>query len=216
MFPAPAPAPARRVGSLPDLIAGKPFGGWRAILADPPWRIEMYSAKGEAKSPQAHYRCMGLQDIADMPVALIACLDAVLFLWALPHMIPQALLVMDAWGFEPKTSVAWAKESKTSGVLDSDDAKHRFNFGTGYIFRNAWEILLVGTRGDPVWKPTRNLRNLIYAPVREHSRKPDEQYDMVEARCIGPYLELFSRADRPGWTHFGDQAGSLSAEAAVT
>jgi len=114
-------------------------------------------------------------------------------------MLPDALHLMAAWGFKFKTAGAWLKQSKSGDKLA---------FGTGYIWRSAAEFLLVGTVGAPAWK-SRSVRNAILAPVREHSRKPDEIYGMIEAMVDGPYLELFARARRPGWHAWGFEAGKF-------
>jgi len=203
-------------GTIGELGGIRPFGGYRAILADPPWHQEMRSAKGEAKSPQAHYRTMPIEAICAMGmiVQTIAAVDAALFLWTTAPNLAQAFDVIRAWGFEYKSAAAWAKESKNSGTFDSESADHKFTFGPGYIFRGAAEFLLVGTRGKPAWRATseaRSVRNLIYAPVREHSRKPDCQWSIVETLTVGPYIELFSRCPRPGWDSFGDQAEQFAA-----
>lgn len=182
---------------MTDLPAGR-FG---AILADPAWRFATRSPKGEAKSPQRHYECMSLAEISALPVADVAADDCALFLWATFPMLPHALLVMARWGFIYKTGGAWAKRS-------SADAS--WAFGPGFIFRGASELLLVGTRGQPKWR-SRSERNLWVAPVREHSRKPDEVHAMIERTAAAPFLELFSRESRPGWTAWGDQVGRFDA-----
>lgn len=165
------------------------------ILADPPWRYELRSAGGEAKAPQAHYGCMDTAAIAGLPVGHLARGDAILLMWATFPMLPQALEVMAAWGFTYKTGAAWAKQSSTGRA---------WAFGTGYILRGAAELLLLGTLGAPPLR-ARNLRNLIVAPVREHSRKPDETYALAEALSAGPWCELFARQRRPGWEAWGNQ-----------
>lgn len=197
-----------------ELVAGRPYGGWRCILADPPWREEMRSATGEAKSPQAKYRCMTIAElkIFGQAVQAVSALDSLLLMWTTAPLIEQSLEIVRAWGFAFKSMAAWAKESKNSGAVDSEDPEHKFTFGTGYIFRSAAEYLIAATCGAPHWRDTsaaRSVRNLIYAPVREHSRKPDEQYAICETLMPGPYLELFSRTTREGWDHFGDEAGTF-------
>lgn len=192
------------------LKAGRPFGGYRCILADPPWREEMRSAKGEAKSPQAHYRCMTLAEIFAFGATVrhIAAMDCLLLMWTTAPMLAEAIHLLDPWGFQFKSCAAWAKESKRSGDLDTDHPDHKFTFGTGYIFRSAAEFLIAATKGAPAWRRaegSRSVRNLIYHPVREHSRKPDAQYEIAERLMPGPYIELFSRASRTGWDVFGDQ-----------
>lgn len=209
-----------RTFSTPDeLVAGRPFGGYRCILADPPWREEMRSAKGEAKSPQAKYRCMTIEElhIFGRHVMRVSALDSLCLMWSTAPLLEASIGVLKGWGFTFKSCATWAKESKLSGERDSEDPEHKFTFGTGYIFRSAAEYLLAGTRGEPEWSDSsaaRSVRNLIYAPVREHSRKPDQQYAIAETLMPGPYLELFSRTSRPGWDHYGDQAGTFGEAAA--
>jgi N6-adenosine-specific RNA methylase IME4 len=153
-----------------------PAGQAGAILCDPPWRFKTFSAKGEGKSPQAHYPCMVDADLAQLPVADLAAPSCALFMWATAPMLPHAMATLDAWGFRFKTAAAWAKQSSTG---------RHWAFGTGFIFRSAAEFLLVGTRGKPAVR-SRAQRNLLVAPVREHSRKPDSVYAMVESLFAGP------------------------------
>ncbi|WP_260927443.1 MT-A70 family methyltransferase [Novosphingobium sp. 9] len=181
-----------------------PFGEMRpmsygALLVDPPWQFRNYSAKGEAKNPVSHYACMSLADIAALPVAHLAAPDCALFMWATAPMLPEAIELLKAWGFTYKSGAAWAKQSSTGA---------RWAFGTGYVFRSAAEFLLVGTIGKPRIR-SRRQRNLIVAPIREHSRKPDDQYAMVEALYAGPYAEIFSRSNRPRWDCWGNEAGKF-------
>lgn len=180
-----------------------PLFRYGAIIADPPWRFANYSAKGEAKSPNAHYDCMATEEIAALPVGHLAAPDCALFMWGTFPMMPDALALMAAWGFAFKTGGAWAKQSSTG---------RKWTFGTGYVFRSAAEFFIVGKMGNPQSR-SRSVRNLIVAPVRGHSRKPDAQYEIVEQLFDGPYCELFSRSDRPGWDSWGDEAGKFEAAA---
>ncbi len=167
-----------------------------AILADPPWRYDLRSEAGEAKSPQAHYACMTIPQIAALPVHQLAGSDCVLWMWATAPMVPQALSVMAAWGFRFVTMGTWAKQSKTGRA---------WAFGTGYVFRSAAEFYLIGAIGRPEYA-SRRERNLIVAPLREHSRKPDEAYEMLERLCPSAWrCELFARQRRPGWDAWGNQ-----------
>lgn len=169
------------------------------ILADPPWRFANYSAKGEEKNPLAHYDCMTTQDIAALPVGHLAAPDCALVMWATAPMLPEALHVMKAWGFTFKSAGAWAKQSSTG---------QKWAFGTGYCFRSAAEFFLLGTIGKPKIQ-SRSVRNLIVAPVREHSRKPECQYEIAEALFQGPYCEIFSRTNRAGWDCWGNEMGKF-------
>lgn len=187
------------------------------IYADPPWAYRMYSDKGYEKSPQAHYDCMTADQLAALrdDVIFAAAPDCVLFMWAVWPMLREALLLMQAWGFSYKTGGAWHKRSKT-WTPGCDDPKT--SMGTGYIFRSACEPFLIGTTGAPrtLNKSTRNIiegdiieDNVIEAAVREHSRKPDCVYGLLEGLFPGPYLELFARTQREGWTACGNETGKF-------
>lgn len=177
-----------------------PFGDlaplrYGAIIADPPWAYQNYSVKGQGKGAAGQYDCMDTADIAALPVSQLAAPDCALFMWGTFPMMPDAIALMRAWGFTYKSGGAWGKQSKTGAKLA---------FGTGYIFRSAAEFFIVGTIGKPKIL-SRSVRNLILAPVREHSRKPDDQYDMVESLFTGPYCELFARQTKAGWDSWGNQ-----------
>ena len=203
-----APAqPRRATPPLAQLPGDWPFSGlqrraYGVILADPPWRYELYSAAGEDKSPQAHYQCMDADDIAALPVHRLVQLDAVLIMWATAPLLDVALNVMAAWGFAYKTMGAWHKQTATG--------KHTA-FGTGYIYRSAMEPWLLGTVGTPELR-AKDVRNLIVAPVREHSRKPDLMRHTIERQFHGPYAELFARERAPGWDSWGNQVDKFGGE----
>lgn len=186
-----------------------PQGPFAAIYADPPWQFRSWSQKGKGqgsdRSPDKHYSVLPLADIKALPVQQIAAENAVLFLWATYPMLQHALETMAAWGFTYKTvAFTWAKQTKHK----------RWHVGLGYWTRANPEICLLGTRGKPQ-RLNRDVRNLIISQVREHSRKPDEAYGLIERLVTGPYIELFSRAERPGWTHWGDQTGKFPTEGAA-
>jgi N6-adenosine-specific RNA methylase IME4 len=170
-------------------------GAYGTILADPPWRFKLRSEKNLTKSPQGQYACMDLPAIAALPVTALCQPNACLVMWATAPMLPQAFTLMTAWGFTYKSAGAWAKQSSTG---------KSWAFGTGYCYRSATEFFLLGTRGKPKLR-SRSIRNLIVAPVREHSRKPDQMHADVEALCPGPYAELFARQTRPGWDCWGNE-----------
>lgn len=174
---------------------------YRVIYADPNWKFLTRSQKGEGKSPQAHYNCDSLEDIARLPVATLAAPDCALVMWGTAPMLPDQLAVMECWGFEFKTAGAWAKRSR---------AGKSWQFGGGFILRSAAEFFLIGTRGDPKPK-SKSVRNLIVAPVREHSRKPEEGWQMCERLFDGPYVELFARQRRPGWDCWGNETEKFEA-----
>ena len=178
----------------------RPAGGFDLIMADPPWSYQMYSAEGYRRAPEAHYQTMSLADICALPAEALAAQDCLLWLWAVGPQLPQALKVMESWGFAFKTSGHWAKVG-----LSGKQA-----FGTGYLLRCAGEPFLIGTRGAP--RTTRVVRSVLMAPAREHSRKPAIAFSeavrlMPDARRI----ELFSRERRDGWSTWGDETGTFGA-----
>ena len=172
-----------------------PLHHFGLIAADPPWRFKNFSAKGEGKNPIKHYDCMTIDEIKAMPVADLAAPNCALIMWATAPLLPQGIEVMRAWGFTFKSAGAWAKQSSTG---------EKWAFGPGYCFRSAAEFFLLGTIGKPPVL-SRSIRNLIVAPVREHSRKPNQFISNAEALFPGPRLELFSRQKRPGWTVWGNE-----------
>ena len=147
-------------------FAGLPLHSAGVVLADPAWSFVTYSPKGWRKSAHAHYPCMDLAEIRAMPVADLAGPDSVLVLWSTQVHLLHAIAVLEAWGFTFKTMGAWAKQSSSGRC---------WQFGTGYLLRSSAEFFLIGTRGRPP-QLSRSSRNLIVAPVREHSRKPDAMY----------------------------------------
>ncbi|WP_341893864.1 MT-A70 family methyltransferase [Ferrovibrio terrae] len=187
-----------------------PFTGLRplsygVIMADPPWRFDLRSAAGEEKSPQAQYACMPLDEIKALPVAQLAARDCLLWLWATFPMLPQAIDTMSAWGFRYVTGGAWHKKTVHGKTA----------FGTGYVMRSAAEPFPIGKIGAPS-VVSKSERNLIEAEVREHSRKPDQAYDVVERLCPKVLCcELFARQLllRPHWFHWGNQADKFGSAA---
>ena len=171
-------------------------GRYRCILADPPWLFEAYSAAGEAKNAKAHYPCMSDAQLAELPVRDLAHPDGcALTMWATAPKVPAALALLRAWGFSYRSFGAWAKQSSTGNA---------WAFGTGYCYRSAAEFWLLGVRGEAS-PMSRSIRNLIVAPVREHSRKPDQMHKNCEELWRGPRCELFGRAQVPGWEVWGNE-----------
>lgn len=170
------------------------------VLADPPWR---FRNRGGKVSPEhrrlMRYPTMELDAIAKLPVPDIAAETAHLYLWCPNAILPDGLKVMAAWGFDYKANIVWHKVRKDGG---SDGS------GVGFYFRNVTEMILFGVRGKRArtLAPGRTQVNLLASRKREHSRKPDEQYDLIETCSPGPYLELFARGIRPGWDVWGNQA----------
>jgi N6-adenosine-specific RNA methylase IME4 len=178
---------------------------YRAIYADPPWSFATYSRKGKGRSPEAYYDCMTLNDIKALPVAEWAAPDCVLLMWATDPILEKAFDVIRAWGFTYKTvGFYWAKLNKGAPALVYDDSS--FFTGMGFWTRANPEMCLLATCGKPK-RVGANVRKLVVSPRREHSRKPDEVRDRIEALCEGPYLEMFGRASRPAWDSWGLEAG---------
>lgn len=173
----------------------RPPEGYNLIKADPAWHFKTRSSKGDAKSPQAKYRTMSLDQIKAMPVADIAAKDCYLWLWATNPNLPQALEVLAAWGFTYSTAGHWPKITKHGKLA----------FGTGYVFRCAGEPYLIGRRGKP--KNVKSVRSVIFGQIREHSRKPEEVYREAERWMPNATrMDLFSRQRREGWHCWGDEA----------
>ncbi|MDX0007806.1 DNA methyltransferase [Sinorhizobium meliloti] len=180
------------------------LGGKRydVILSDPPWRFRTWNEENQQKSASKHYPLMTLDAIKALPVSDLAKPDCLMMMWAVQPMLDQALEVMSAWGFKYKTAGAWAKQSATGT---------KWAFGTGYLLRCSAEFFIVGTRGNPK-SAVKNVRNLIVAPIREHSRKPDEMHLNLERMFPdADRLEMFSRESKPGWDVWGNQTGKFDA-----
>jgi N6-adenosine-specific RNA methylase IME4 len=184
--------------NLTNFAAGKTFG---SILADPPWQFKNKTGKISPEHKRLkRYGTMTLGEIMKLPVADVASDTAHLYLWVPNALLPDGIAVMKAWGFSYKSNLVWHKIRKDGG----SDGR-----GVGFYFRNVTELLLFGVRGKNcrTLTPGRRQVNLLATRKREHSRKPDEQYDLIESCSFGPFLELFARGTRRGWASWGDQAG---------
>jgi N6-adenosine-specific RNA methylase IME4 len=178
----------------------EPFRGLRtahygAILADPPWSFRSWGGKTGTphRGAHDHYATTPEAALAALPVAELTRDDCALFMWAIDSHLDEALRLGAAWGFTYKTRVfEWLKLTSTGKI----------HFGMGYWTRKQSESCLLFTQGNPRRK-SKGVRQLIQAPVREHSRKPEEQYQKIESLVDGPYAELFSRRRRPGWDGWG-------------
>ncbi|MCL2471171.1 MAG: MT-A70 family methyltransferase [Propionibacteriaceae bacterium] len=180
--------------SLPRIELG--FG---TVLADPPWRFLNRTGKVAPEHRRLdRYRTLSFDEICAIDVATVAADNAHLYLWVPNALLVEGLAVMRAWGFRYVSNIVWAKRRKDGGP----DGR-----GVGFYFRNVTELILFGVRGSlRTLAPGRSQVNMIETRKREHSRKPDEQYALIEACSPGPYLELFARHPRPGWTSWGDEA----------
>ncbi len=187
---------------------------YKVIYADPPWSFTTYSRKGKGRSPEAHYDCMTLDEIKKLPVSEWAAENCVLLMWATDPLLEKAFDVIRAWGFTYKTvGFYWAKLNKS--VLKPGKGEPSFFTGMGFWTRANPEPCLLATRGKPK-RLNADVRKLVVSPRREHSRKPDEIRDRIEALCEGPYLEMFGRASRPDWDSWGLQAGLFDKGTAQT
>ena len=189
--------PSVPAGDLSAYLGDNKFG---TILADPPWRFINRTGK---VAPEHHrlsrYGTLSLDEIAALPVGDFVGDRAHCYLWVPNALLPHGLHVLGAWGFEYKTNLIWHKVRKDGGP----DGR-----GVGFYFRNVTEIILFGIRGKNArtLDQARSQVNFLATRKREHSRKPDEQYDLIEACSWGPYLELFGRGTRRNWTVWGNQA----------
>jgi N6-adenosine-specific RNA methylase IME4 len=173
---------------------------YKTIYADPPWQFQNRTGKVAPEHKRlSRYSTMSLEEIKALPVADIADEKSHLYLWVPNALLPEGLEVMKAWGFEYKTNLIWEKVRK-DGQPDGR--------GVGFYFRNVTEILLFGIKGSKnrTLQPGRSQVNLLRTMKREHSRKPDEFVDLIEACSSEPRLELFARGDRDGWDMWGNQA----------
>jgi N6-adenosine-specific RNA methylase IME4 len=188
-----------------DLIS---FAGRRrfsTILADPPWQFVNRTGKIAPEHGRlTRYPTLKLDEIAALRVDKIAAPTAHLYLWCPNALLPEGLAVMKAWGFTYKSNIIWHKVRKDGG----SDGR-----GVGFYFRNVTELMLFGVRGKNArtLAPGRRQVNLLATRKREHSRKPAEQYDIIEACSPGPFLELFARGTRKGWATWGNQASETYA-----
>jgi N6-adenosine-specific RNA methylase IME4 len=187
----------RVAAELLEAASGQQFA---TILADPPWQFTNKTGKVAPEHKRlSRYATMKLEEIMALPVAEIAATPSHLYLWCPNAMLPEGLAVMSAWGFTYKSNVVWHKVRKDGGP----DGR-----GVGFYFRNVTELILFGVRGKKArtLPPGRRQVNFLATRKREHSRKPDEQYKIIEACSLGPFIELFARGSRKNWTVWGNQS----------
>lgn len=191
--------PKREVLDPAEELLGYPHAHFGTVLADPPWRFTNRTGKMAPEHRRlSRYSTMELKEIMELPVAQLVQPRSHLYLWVPNALILEGLEVMRRWGFTYKSNLVWYKVRKDGGP----DGR-----GVGFYFRNVTELVLFGVRGSLRTGPAgRRQVNVVSTRKREHSRKPDEIYDLIESCSPGPFLELFARHGRPGWTQWGDQA----------
>jgi N6-adenosine-specific RNA methylase IME4 len=175
---------------------------FRTILADPPWRFQNRTGKMAPEHRRlSRYFTMTVDELCALPVPRVAAAKSHLYLWVPNALLAEGLRVLQAWGFEYKTNLVWFKTRRDGGP----DGR-----GVGFYFRNVTELVLFGIRGkdNRTLAPGRRQVNLIAERKREHSRKPEQMYDVIEACSPGPRLELFARSGRKGWLQWGDELGT--------
>ena len=165
---------------------------FRIVLADPPWQFKD-RLPGPGRGAEKHYGCLSVAELCAFPLPPLAD-NCTLFLWRVASMQQEALDVMKAWCFNLKTEIVWLKRT----------ASGKRHFGMGRIVRAEHEVCLVGTRGRPVTR-SKSIRSTFEAATGRHSEKPAALYDLIEGLYAGPYVELFARHRRAGWTSLGDQ-----------
>ena len=188
------------VESMDNLLALARNRKFATVLADPPWRFDNKTGKVAPGHRRLNrYETLSFAEIEQLPVSKITRDVAHLYLWIPNALLPQGLSVMKAWGFQYKSNIVWHKIRKDGGP----DGR-----GVGFYFRNVTELLLFGVKGKNArtLQPGRRQVNFVATQKREHSRKPDELYPIIESCSSGPFLELFARGVRPGWTVWGHQA----------
>ncbi len=188
-----------------DFINVVPAKGYGVILADPPWRFTNRTGKVAPEHKRLNrYDTLTLKEIMEIPVSLVAGEKSHLYLWVPNALLQEGLEVMKAWGFQYKSNIVWHKIRKDGGP----DGR-----GVGFYFRNTTELILFGIRGKVrTLQPGRSQVNIIKTRKREHSRKPDELYELIEKCSAGPCLEMFARGKREGWDVFGNQAEDYNIE----
>jgi N6-adenosine-specific RNA methylase IME4 len=180
-----------------DLLS-KAEGPYSTILADPPWQFQNRTGKVAPEHRRLlRYPTMDLEEIKQLPVGRVAAAKSHLYLWVPNALLQEGLEVMRYWGFTYKTNIVWHKVRKDGGP----DGR-----GVGFYFRNVTELVLFGVRGSMrTLQPGRTQVNFLPTRKREHSRKPDEIYNLIEHCSPGPYLELFARFPRPEWDQWGNE-----------
>lgn len=180
-------------------ITNLPKGPFKTILADPPWRFQNRTGKVAPEHKRlSRYDTMSLEEICKLPVKNITDSTAHCYLWVPNALLKEGMEVLRAWGFQYKTNLVWHKVRKDGG----SDGR-----GVGFYFRNVTELVLFGVKGHMrTLAPGRRMVNHFSSRKREHSRKPDELYEIIEECSSGPYIELFARYQQSGWHVWGDES----------
>ena len=186
-----------QMNAAEDLLS-KAGGPYSTIVADPPWQFQNRTGKVAPEHRRLlRYPTMDVEEIKQLPVGRLAAAKSHLYLWVPNALLQEGLEVMRRWGFTYKTNIVWAKVRKDGGP----DGR-----GVGFYFRNVTELVLFGVRGSMrTLHPGRTQVNFVSTRKREHSRKPDEIYPLIERCSSGPYLELFARFSRQGWDQWGNE-----------
>ncbi len=194
---------------MSDPFADLPKGHFGAILADPPWGFQCWSGpekKVASRGTVAPYQTMGMVELAELPIAELAADNCVLFAWVVWPTMPEALALIERWGFKYKTcAFAWMKADPYRLWALEEDVR----MGLGYWTRANSEVCLLATKGKPK-RQNSDVRQGIIEPIRQHSRKPDGIHERIERLVAGPYLELFARQQRPGWTVWGNETDKFN------
>jgi N6-adenosine-specific RNA methylase IME4 len=206
---------------MSDPFEGLPRGHFAAVLADPPWHFQAWvdtghsgarlpnGGKNYGSSRGPTYQTMRENELKDIPVSELAARDSVLFLWGCWPVLEQSLRLINAWGFTYKTcGFCWMKADQYRLFALQEDVR----MGLGYWTRANSEFCLLSTRGKPK-RINPDVRQGIIEPLREHSRKPDCVHERIERLVAGPYLELFARQSRPGWTTWGNETTKFDTSA---
>lgn len=204
-------------------LTALPARHFACIYADPPWHFKARKAvqlgnPGSERYIERHYATMKLPDIMALPVRDVAAPDAHLFIWTTGPCLRQTFDVMEAWGFRySAVAFIWVKFKRSHNAQQLrfvPTAEADLHVGLGLTTRKNAEFCLLGRRGR-ARRNAKDVREIILSPVREHSRKPDEAAARIERYCDGPYLELFARSKRPGWTAWGNETGKFAAGGAA-
>lgn len=198
-----------------------PAGGFGLIMADPPWAFRTHDGRSRTPTQKAfreaedHYQTTPTEELMQIPVADWAARDAMLLMWVVGSHLDAALDLGRAWGFQLKTDGFYWLKTKLRDAdqidLFTDDVPPP-RISMGYYSRKQLEPCWLFTRGRPQ-RLSKGVRQLIIEPAREHSRKPEAIYSRAEELCAGPYLEMFARNERPGWTAWGNEVGKFEAAA---